>query len=233
MDELPSLLLLLVLCGGAVTLLGSAAIWWMEEDRRIQRALRKVLRGELDAVVVARGRGRGAGFSFASNLAGVAWDAGAWCLVYRIDELVGVEVIVDGEVAARAYRGEPRRALDRVAGEASRVTLRLIFDDPANPDFELDLWLAGDELRRKPSTPAQAIQEANRWLARAEAILRRPLPPRAPPEPAVNLAPPPAPPPQPQPSVAPPPVVPPWEDEPPPYEDDELEGYEPDDDPPR
>ena len=26
--------------------------------------------------------------------------------------------------------------------------------------------------------PAQAIQEANRWLARAEAIVRRPLAPR-------------------------------------------------------
>lgn len=208
MDELARLLLLLALLGGAVTLLGSAAIWYMDEERRVRRALKRVLKGEPEAVVTARGRGKGAGFSFSTGLAAVAWDSGGWCLVYRIDELVGAEIIVDGEVVARAFRGEPRKALERLAGEAARVTLRLIFDDPNNPDFELDLWLAGDELRRRPSTPAQAIQEANRWLARAEAILRRPGAPKGP-EPVVAAPPPqPLPPPQPQ-----PPPPPPWEDD--------------------
>ncbi|WP_371876855.1 hypothetical protein [Phenylobacterium sp. LH3H17] len=209
MDELPRLLLLLALVGVAVTLLGSAVIWYMDEGRRVRRALRNVLRAAPEAVVVARGRGKGAGFSFTSGLAAVAWDSGAWCLVYRIYELVGVEIIVDGEVVARAFRGEPRKALDHLASEASRVTLRLIFDDPNHPDFELDLWRAGDELKRKPSSPAEAIQEANQWLARAEAILRRPNAPRAH-EPAVAAPPP------------PPPAVPPWEPEP-----DDFEGDEP------
>jgi hypothetical protein len=59
------------------------------------------------------------------------------------------------------------------------VTLRLIFDDPRHPDFALDLWLTGDERRRESPAPADAIQEANRWLARAEAIVRRPIAPRA------------------------------------------------------
>lgn len=218
MDELPRLLLLLALVGVAVTLLGSAVIWYMDEGRRVRRALRNVLRGVPEAVVVARGRGKGAGFSFTSGLAAVAWDSGAWCLVYRIYELVGVEIIVDGEVVARAFRGEPRKALDHLASEASRVTLRLIFDDPNHPDFELDLWMAGDELKRKPSTPAEAIQEANRWLARAEAILRRPNAPRAK-EPAVAAPPP------------PPPAVPPWEPEPEDFEDDESPFDEGDDEP--
>jgi hypothetical protein len=53
------------------------------------------------------------------------------------------------------------------------VTLKLIFDDPRHPDFELDLWLEGDEQRRESRSPADAIQEANRWLARADAIVRR------------------------------------------------------------
>lgn len=218
MDELPRLLLLLALVGVAVTLLGSAVIWYMDEGRRVRRALRNVLRGVPEAVVVARGRGKGAGFSFTSGLAAVAWDSGAWCLVYRIYELVGVEIIVDGEVVARAFRGEPRKALDHLASEASRVTLRLIFDDPNHPDFELDLWRAGDELKRKPSTPAEAIQEANRWLARAEAILRRPNAPRAK-EPTVAAPPP------------PPPAVAPWEPEPEDFEDDESPLEEGDGDP--
>ncbi len=58
------------------------------------------------------------------------------------------------------------------------MTLRLIVDDPHHPDFDLDLWLAGDETRRRSTSPGEAMQEANRWLARAEAILRRPVAPR-------------------------------------------------------
>ena len=227
MDEFARLLLLLALAGVAVTALGSAVIWYMDEGRRVRRALRNVLKSPPEAVVLARGRGKGAGFSFTSGLAAVAWDSGAWCLVYRIYELVGVEIIVDGEVVARAFRGEPRKALDHLASEATRVTLRLIFDDPNHADFELDLWMAGDELKRKPSTPAEAIQEANRWLARAEAILRRPSSPRATPPVAAVAAPPP-----------PPPAVPPWEPEPedvdndePPFEEDDDAPFE--DDPER
>ncbi|MGH6999741.1 MAG: hypothetical protein ACREEO_16215, partial [Phenylobacterium sp.] len=178
MNEWPRLFLLLALAGVVVTLLGSAAAWLMDEERRIRRALKRVLKGPAEAVVIARGRGRGAGFNTSTGLMGVAWDAGAWLLIYRLDELMGAEVIVDGQVVARAYRGEPRRALDQTLEHAARVTLRLIFDDPHHPDFDLDLWLAGDEARRRATSPGDAMQEANRWLARAEAILRRPIAPR-------------------------------------------------------
>ena len=174
MSELWRLMLLVTISASAVTFLGSAAIWFMDEDRRIRRALRHVLRGAPETVIVARGRGRGAGFNFSTNQAAVAWDSGAWCLVYRIDELMGAELLIDGRVVARAFRSEPRRALEQVVSSASQVTLRLIFDDPRHPDFELDLWLSGDEARREASSPAAAIQEANRWLARSEAVLRRP-----------------------------------------------------------
>ena len=178
MNEWPRLFLLLALAGVVVTLLGSAAAWLMDEERRIRRALKRVLNGPAEAVIIARGRGRGAGFNTSTGLMGVAWDAGAWLLIYRLDELMGAEVIVDGQVVARAYRGEPRRALDQTLEHAARVTLRLIFDDPHHPDFDLDLWLAGDEARRRATSPSDAMQEANRWLARAEAILRRPIAPR-------------------------------------------------------
>lgn len=178
MSEWPRLFLLLALAGVVVTLLGSAAAWLMDEERRIRRALKRVLKGPAEAVIIARGRGRGAGFNTSTGLMAVAWDAGAWLLIYRLDELMGAEVIVDGQVVARAYRGEPRRALDQTLEHAARVTLRLIFDDPHHPDFDLDLWLAGDETRRRANSPGDAMQEANRWLARAEAILRRPIAPR-------------------------------------------------------
>lgn len=191
MTDMARLFLLLGLAGTAVTFLGSLALWFLDEPRRIRRALRRVLRSEPEAMVLAQGRGRGAGFSFQTGLAAVAWDRGAWCLIYRIDELIGAELVVDGQVAARVYRGEPRRALDQMVSSADQVTLRLLFDDPRNPDFDLDLWLHGDEARRDDWSPQAAIQEANRWLARADAILRRPPPPK--PAPVVSAPPPPPP----------------------------------------
>lgn len=216
MDETARLLLWLALAGTAVTFAGSAAIWFMDEDRRIRRAFRNVLKLPADAVLSANGRG--VGFNFARSLAAVAWDQGAWCLVYRIDELVGAELIVDGEVRARAYRGEGRRALERTTPGTGQVTLRFIFDDARYPDFEVALWAPGDEAKRNAPSPAEAIQEANRWIARVEAILRRASPPRPPA--------PPSPPPRP-PEIAPLQAVapaspvtdkdpPPWDETPPP-----------------
>ena len=38
---------------------------------------------------MARGRGRGMGLNFSNNQIAVAWDQGAWGLVYRLDELRG------------------------------------------------------------------------------------------------------------------------------------------------
>lgn len=201
MIESARLLLLLGLTGTAVTFLGSFALWWLHDERRIRRALRRVLRAEPEALIIAQGRGRGAGFSFATGLTAVAWDKGAWCLVYRIDELAGAELIVDGQVVARAYRGEARKALEQAVSSADQVTLRLIFDDPRYPDFELDLWQQGDERRRDDWSPRSAIAEANRWLTRVEAILRRPGRPRVAPAPVVAATPP-------QP-VSPPPPPPP------------------------
>ena len=178
MSELARLLLLVGLAGAAMTLAGGGFLWLMDDTRRIRGALRRVLGGEPEVMLVARGRGRGTGMNFATGLCAVAWDAGGWLLVYKIEELMGAELIIDGQVVGRAFRGEQRRALDQFVTDASRVTLRLIFDDPHHPDFDLDLWQAGDERRRGAGTPSEAVQEANRWLARAESILRRHQAPR-------------------------------------------------------
>ena len=212
MSELWRLLLLVTLSASAVTFVGSAAIWFMDEERRIRRALRHVLKGPPETVIVAKGRGRGAGFNFSTNQAAVAWDSGAWCLIYRIDELMGAELSVDGQVIGRVFRGEQRRAIDQIVQQAAQVTLKLIFDDPRHPDFALDLWLEGDQQRRESRSPADAIQEASRWLLRADAIVRRPLAPKtkaaapssaSPAEPVIQSRPPVA-----EPEVAPKPYTP-------------------------
>lgn len=164
----------------ALAAFGAVVGWYNEQGRRTRRGLRHVLKGDTHGLIIAPGLGRGAGFNFTSNTMAVAWEAGGWCLVYRMEELLGVELIVDGQVAARAYRGEPRRPLDVLGGAEQQVALRLVFDDPRYPDFHLELWSQERAARRGGFTPAEAVEEGNRWLARVESIFRRKLPNGAP-----------------------------------------------------
>ena len=214
MNELARLILTLALAGTLVTFLGSLILWATNEERRIGAALKRVLGGPSEATIIAKGRARGAGLSVTTGLFATAWDKGAWCMVYRLEEVTGAELLIDGEVAARVFRGEARKALDRVPSTAREVTLRLVFDDPRYPDFDLQLWATGDEDRRDAPTAASCAQAANQWLARVEAIVRRPRT-----APAVSASPPP-----PAPKVAkraPPPPAP--EDEAPPWDEDEAD----------
>jgi hypothetical protein len=209
------LVVLLAIAGVAVTVLGGMASWWMEEDRRLRRLIRKCLGGAPDAAIVARGRNAGAGFRLATHQAVVLWNGGSKALLYPLSALRGAELIVDERVVARVFDGEPRRALDAIDAAAKQVTLRLVFDNPRDPDFELDLFLPEDAHRRDAATPAQAIAEARSWLARSEAILRMP-----PPAPVVQID---------MRRDEPPRIndVEPEEDDRPPWEDDEDDG-EPD-----
>jgi hypothetical protein len=211
MHDLARLLLTLALAGTAVTFLGSLILWATNEERRIGAALKRVLNGPSEATLIAKGRGRGAGLSVTTGLFATVWDKGDWCMVYRLEEVTGAELLIDGEVAARVFRGENRKALDRVPATAREVTLRLVFDDPRYPDFDLELWTAGDEARRDAPTAAGCAQAANQWLARVEAIVRRPRS-----APVVSASPPP-----PSPKVAKRAPAPPPEDEVPPWDDEE------------
>lgn len=174
MYEAGRLLLSLGLAAIALTLLGAGVVWSRNEARQIRRSFRRVLGDDPHAFLVARGRGRGVGFNFATGQLAVAWDGGAWCLIYRISELIGAELIVDGQVLARVRRDETRRALDLMSGAERLVRLRLIFSDAAYPDFDLDLWTPQDSAREDAREAPEAVREANRWLARVEAIFRRP-----------------------------------------------------------
>lgn len=173
MSQLGHFLVLIGVVAVALAAMGAVVGWYNEQGRRIRRGLRNVLKGETHALIIAPGRGRGAGFNFTSNTMAVAWDTGGWCLIYRLDELMGVELVVDSQVVARAYRGEPRRPLDMLGGAEQQVALRLVFDDLQHPDFHLELWNAERADRRGEYTAAEAVEEGNRWLARMESVFRR------------------------------------------------------------
>lgn len=173
MTQFGPLLVLIAIAAVLLAAMGAVVAWYNEEGRRIRRGLRRVLRGDTHALIIAYGRGRGAGFNFFSSTMAVAWDAGAWCLIYRLDELLGAELIIDGQVAGRSFRGEPRRPVDVLGGAAKQVVLRLVFDDPKYPDFALELWSAGRPVRRGELKADEAAEEGNRWLARMESIFRR------------------------------------------------------------
>ena len=173
MDEVARFLTLLALAGAAFAVAGGGMAWFLDERRRLVRTLTQALGAAPSPLLIARGRGTAIGFDLASGQVATAWDKGGWRLTFRLDELMGAELIVDRRVAARAFRGEARRALDELAPPEDLVRLRFVFDDPHHPDFELDLWRPEDEGRRGRLEPDAALHEANRWLARLEALLRR------------------------------------------------------------
>lgn len=174
MDEVARLLTLVALAGGALTLVGGAFAYFLDETRRVRRTLTAGLNGSVpQPMLVARGRGMGIGFDLSAGLVAVTWDRGGWRLTYRLTELVGVELVLDHGVAARAFRGEARRALDHLAEPQERVRLRFVFDDPTHPDFPLDLWIPEDDGLNGRMDAHEALAEANRWMARIESILRR------------------------------------------------------------
>lgn len=187
MTQLGHFLVLIGVIAVALAGVGGMVGWYNEQGRRIRRGLRRVLKGDTHALIIAPGRGRGAGFNFTTNTMAVAWDTGGWCLVYGVDELLGVELVIDGQVAARVYHGEARRPLDVLGGAERQVALRLVFDDLQYPDFHLDLWSAERADRRGEHSAAEAVEEGNRWLARIESIFRRKPPNAA----AVRTGPPP------------------------------------------
>jgi hypothetical protein len=172
MHQALRVLLLLILGGGAMTAFAGAAVFWLEPSRRIGRAMRRMLGGAADAVVTGPARGQGAAIRLDEGKIAIVRDAADHGLVFELEELVGAELIFDGQVVARAFRGEQRRPLDRIDPEVSRVILRLAFDDVRDPEFELELWNAGDPPRTGWDGPA-AVQAARRFFARVEALVRR------------------------------------------------------------
>ena len=140
MSEWLKLLLALGAAAVGLTLAAMALTWLMNEPRRLGRVFRQELGARPDASLIATGTGRGVALSLAARRFVTAWERGHWRMIYPLEELIGAELELDGHVAARALRDEPRRRLERQSGAEADVRLRFLFDDPAHPDFELSLW---------------------------------------------------------------------------------------------
>jgi hypothetical protein len=172
MDQAAHALALLLGGGVVITALATAGVWWFEPGKRIAPTLRRLLEGPPEALVTGPVRGQGAGVRFDTQRIAILRDPRDAGLVFGLDELVGAELIFDGHVVARAFRGEGRKPLDRIDPEVGHVMLRLVFDDARDPDFDLELWSEADAPRPHWNGPA-AVQSARRFFARVEAIVRR------------------------------------------------------------
>ncbi|MEO6379591.1 MAG: hypothetical protein ABIO37_16335 [Caulobacteraceae bacterium] len=172
MSQAVRIVLLLIAAGLALTAVIAVAGWWMEPHRRMGRALRQVLGGPVDAMAMDVSRGQGAALRVDEGKIGVMRGFGDTGLVFDIDELIGAELIFDGHVAARVFRGEGRLPLNNISPSASRVALRLVFDDLRDPEFLLEMWSPADGAADDPAA-ADAVASARRWFARAEAVIRR------------------------------------------------------------
>jgi hypothetical protein len=171
MEQALRILGLLIVGGVAVMAFSAAAVWWFAPQRRIRRRLSKLLGVHPTIVAAAPARGAGAGLDADDGRIATLTGHNDYGLVYELDELVGAELIFDGVVCARTFKGEGRRPLDHIAPNAQRVTLRLIFDDLREPEFELELWRADDP--PGGHSLESAVAEARRWFTHAEAVLRR------------------------------------------------------------
>ncbi len=173
MTDTVRLLLTLLLAGAALTLGAAIWSWWADRERALTRLAGRVLGGAPDALCISPPRNAAVALRVETGKILLLWNGGAGALLYPIEALEGAEIIVDQTVVARAWRGEPRRALDQINHEARQVALRLQFDNPRSPEFVLDLWLPEDARRRGDQGPAAAIEEGRAWLARTESLVRR------------------------------------------------------------
>jgi hypothetical protein len=205
MSDLLRLVLLLIIAGAALTAVGGLTARYFDPRRRLQRYLRQALQAEPEGVLIDRGGGLALAFNLEARRVSVLWDRGRKGLIYRLDQLMGGEMMVDHAVLARVYRDEPSKRLEQIPSAAHRIILRLIFDNPRDPEFELELWPARHGRGHEYRSPAEAVQAGRRWLASLEALLRRPAAARMLTKPA-----------------APVPVLP-DEDEPPPWDEDEAQ----------
>ena len=165
-------ILLFALIVVALTTGARTWMWWMEPGRRTLRALSRVLGAPPEVWAVAAPRSQGAAMQIDAQRLAVVRGPGDRGLVYDLHELIGVELIFDGQVTARMFRGEPRRPLDQISPQAERVLLRLVFDDVRDPEFELELLNPDDFTLRQPADTHAKVAEGRRWFARLEAVLR-------------------------------------------------------------
>lgn len=206
MNDALRLALLLLIAALALTAIGAILARSLDQGRRLTRYLRQALDAEPEGVLMDRGGGKAIAFNLDAGRIAVLWARGRKGLVYRLDQLVGAEMMVDNIVLARCFRDRPPMPLDEIPMAAHRGVMRLVFDNAREPEYELELWPAMNGRGHEHRSPAEAVQAGRKWLTRLESIQRRAGPAPAP----RTLARP----------AAPAPILP-DEDGPPPWDDDE------------
>jgi hypothetical protein len=166
MENVLRTLVLFALAGAAVSVGAWFVAWRLDPRRRLRRAMRRMLGREPDSEAISPAQGRALGLDLENAGLAVLWDVGASGLVFRLEEIEGAELVVDGEVKASVRRGEPACALDRLDPLVESVCLRLMFDTPRWPEFEL-------ELNTAPGAGEAALREGRRWLTQLAAVVRR------------------------------------------------------------
>ena len=173
MAHIARILLYFLFAGIGLTLIASGLMWWFEASRRLARALHSALGKAADAVVYDMSGKKAAGLDFTAGDLAILWDTGSHGLVFAFDEIEGAELIVDERVVARAQKGEPRRLLNETHSNASRVVLRLMFDDVEMPEFELGLFGDIGHAQVQAKTAAEAVRLGRKWLSHIDAVIKR------------------------------------------------------------
>ena len=167
------ILLYFLFAGIGLTLIASGLMWWFEASRRLARALNTALGKTADAVVYDLGGQKAAGLDFTAGDLAIMWKTGAQGLVFAFDEIEGAELIVDERVVARAQKGEARRVLNETHAQASKVTLRLMFNDVETPEFEVNLFGDVSHNPVHAQTAAEAVRIGRKWLSHIDAVIKR------------------------------------------------------------
>ncbi len=167
------ILLYFFFAGIGLTLIASGLMWWFEATRRLTRALTSSLGKAPDATVYDIGGKKAAGLDFTAGDLAIMWNTGGQGLVFAFDEIEGAELIVDERVVARAQKGEARRVLNETHTQASRVTLRLMFEDVQTPEFEVTLFGDASHNPVHPKTAADAVRLGRKWLSHIDAVIKR------------------------------------------------------------
>lgn len=160
--------------------------WWMESERRLRRAMKNALAGVPDMLAIAASEGKAAGLDLTNEQLAILWHRGAIGLVFDFAEVEGAEIIVDGYVITRVRRHYGRKELDVIVDDAESVILRLMFNSPECPEFEISLWRAHWATDMPPRHPAsqtaggaqtsgsasEGLRQGRRWLAHIEALVQ-------------------------------------------------------------
>ncbi len=186
MEETIKVILPVALIAAFLTTAFFFLTWWMESERRLRRAMKNALAGEPDMHAIAPSEGKAAGLDLLNEQLAVLWNRGAIGLVFDFDEIDGGEIIVDGHVVTRVRRHYGRKELDVMVDDAETVILRLLFNSPQCPEFEISLWRATWSTEASPQSvhaPAssgprqtrsagEGLRQGRRWLAHIEALAK-------------------------------------------------------------